>query len=149
MPFRQRVLLGNCEPSLTLLLQALQGRHIPHADITVASTLNQLLQHATRTQFDAAIIVIDNVTVPTKSPAERIDAALDALPQLQIRGALPVTAMSVYCPNSDFIQRVANAGTDAFLLLPAEPYAIQGAVTAAFDNFVRRGSCCKGSGPHP
>jgi hypothetical protein len=140
MPFRQRILLGNCEPSLTAFLQALLGRKSPHAEFTVATSLSQLVQHATRTQFDAAIIVIDNVTVPTNAPAERVDAVLDALSQLQIRGAMPVTAMSVYCPNSEFIQRVRDAGADAFLLLPAEPYAIQGAVTAAFDNFVRRES---------
>jgi CheY-like chemotaxis protein len=140
MPYRQRILLGNCEPSLTAFLQALLGRKSPHAEFTVASTVNQVLQHATRTQFDAAIIVIDNLAVPTNAPAERIDAVLDALSQLQVRGAMPVTALSVYCPNSEFIQRVRDAGADAFLLLPAEPYAIQGAVTAAFDNFVRRES---------
>lgn len=140
MSHRQRILLGNSEISLTALHQALLSRHTPHTEFTVASTLSQLLQHATRTQFEAAIVVVDYVTVPTNSPAERIDAVLDALPQLPVRGAMPVTSISVYCPSSDFIQRVRDAGADAFLLLPAEPYAIQGAVTAAFDNFVRRES---------
>jgi len=85
-------------------------------------------------------VVLDDLTVPTNSPAERIDAVLDALPRLQVRGAMPVTAMSVYWPDNHFIQRVRDAGADAFLLLPVEPHAIQGAVTAAFDQFVRRES---------
>jgi hypothetical protein len=43
--------------------------------------------------------------------------------------------VAVYCPDQDFIQRVRNSGAGAFLFLPAEPHAIQGAVTAAFDQF--------------
>ena len=123
---------------MTLLFEALLGRRAPHAAFTVAARLDQLTQHATRTAFDAAIVILDNVAVPTNSPAARIDALLDALPLLQVRGAMPVTAMSVHCPGTGFIERVRDAGADAFLLLPAEPYAIQAAFDAAFDNFVRR-----------
>jgi hypothetical protein len=140
MRHRQRALLGNNDPSLSLLLESVFSRRAPHTNFTVAANLSQLLQHAHRTAFDAAIVVLDNVTVPTNSPASRIAAVLDTLPQLQVRGAMPVTAMSVYCPGTDFIQRVRDASVDAFLRLPAEPYAIQAAVTAAFDNFVRRKS---------
>jgi hypothetical protein len=51
---------------------------------------------------------------------------------------MPVTAISVDCPNNEFIQRIRDAGADAFLLLPAEPYPMHEAVTATFDNVVRR-----------
>jgi len=60
----------------------------------VATTLNQLLQHVTRTAFDAAIVVLDNATVPTNSPAGRIEAVLEAPPQLKVRGAMPATVLS-------------------------------------------------------
>ena len=80
MRHRQQVLLGNSEPSMTLLFEALLGRRAPHAAFTVAARLDQLTQHATRAAFDAAIVILDNVAVPTNSPAARIDALLDALP---------------------------------------------------------------------
>jgi hypothetical protein len=80
MPFRQRILLGNCEPSLTALFEAILGRHPAHPDFTVATTLSQLLQHATRTQFDAAIVIVDNLPVPTNAPAERIDGSWPRYP---------------------------------------------------------------------
>ncbi len=139
MSYRQRILLGNSESSLTVVLENLLGHH-GHATFTVAASLDQLLQRATRTAFDAAIVILDQVTVPTNSAATRINAVLDVLPRLQDRGAMPITAMSVYCPNTGFIDRVHDAGADAFLRLPAEPWAIRAAVTAAFDNFVRRES---------
>jgi hypothetical protein len=43
------------------------GRHTPHAEFTVATTLSQLLQHAACTQFDAAIVIIDN---PLSQPVQ-------------------------------------------------------------------------------
>ena len=48
-----------------------------------------------------------------------------------------VTAFSFSCDGPDFMARVREAGADSFLQLPAEPYAIQAALTAAFDEFVR------------
>jgi hypothetical protein len=135
-----QVLLGNNEDSLTLLLQAHYARLSPNTTFAVATTLDALIHHATRTVFDAAIVVLDNLSVPTNSPAAHMAAVLDALPSLQARGAMPVTAMAFNREGTDFVDRVREAGTDAFLLLPAEAWAIQAAFTAAFDNFVRRDS---------
>jgi len=140
-----QVLLGNNEDSLTLLLQTQFSLREPTATFTVAPTLEALIHHATRTTFDAAIVVLDNLSVPTDSSAARMAAVLDALPNLQARGAMPVTAMAFSRQGTDFIDRVREAGADAFLLLPAEPWAVQASFTAAFDNFVRR----EGSGLAP
>ncbi len=132
MRHHHQVLLGNNEDSLTVLLQTHFSLREPNATFTVATTLDVLIHHATRTAFDAAIIILDNLSVPTNSPAARMTAVLDALPRLQARGAMPVAAMAFSRQGTDFIDRVRDAGADAFLLLPAEAYAIQAAFTAAF-----------------
>jgi len=140
MGYVQNVLIANSDSGLTDLFRGIFRRHAAHTTFTVAATLDQTLQHSCRTPFDAAIIVLDNITVPTNSDKTQVEEALRAIGQIQVRGAMPVTALAFRCYGSDFIDRVRDAGTDSFLLLPAEPYAIEAAYTAAFDEFVRRES---------
>ena len=140
MSYRQQVLIGTGESSLIPLFKTLWADRAPQTVFTVVSSLDQLILEAVRHSFDAAIVVLDSISVPTTSPAAHLDMVLDGVSRLQVRGAMPVTVMSFGFAAIDLLDRIRQAGADAYLRLPAEPYAIQAAFAAAFDNFVRRES---------
>ena len=113
-----KVLIGNCEPSASALLQlfiksACEGRAIPQ--FTVADRLEELLTLAESEAFDFCILMLENIQVGKGWSQDRIERVIESIRLLKTNTLMPVLAISPYRDGPGFEQRVLEAGADWFL----------------------------------
>ena len=136
------VLAGNCEPSVSALLQviirqACEGRAVPH--FTVAGRLEELLNAAQLDRFDFCILIVNNISVGNNWNKERIERVIESIRMLKADGRMPVLGISAYRDGPGFEQRVLEAGAFALLDYPPPVDRLRHAVLTCLEQKDVRG----------
>jgi DNA-binding NtrC family response regulator len=136
------VLAGNCEPSVSALLQVIirqtcEGRAVPC--VTIAGRLEELLNSTQLDRFDLCILIVNNISVGNNWNKERIERVIESIRMLKADGRMPVLAISAYRDGPGFEQRVLKAGAFALLDYPPPVDRLRHAVLTCLEQKDVRG----------
>ena len=116
-----RILIGNCEPPVTVEFTIVISKMVNDEDrfsFTDTGDLAEFIALSEARTYDLFILVFNNVR--WNGAGSRNDKAIEVIERIKSRGNAGMIALSCWWKETEFPDKVRRAGADFFLALPFE-----------------------------